>query len=494
MFRKDQGELLPEDEMDNARDEERRNNARARLVCGCVAKNPVSVYDVEDLWWSNSAGTNSVRRRPPEYEAVYDFQDKRITMPRFIDKQTAGQMIAINAEIDEMRGHGEIILKTKAPLRVANREANSLEKLQEKGEVCHENEKQEEFEASVKNKLSKYAHLAWPRGPPTTKRWIIWRELHNKKVQAAKDAAMAAYLEQRAMQQAGFQKKRIYDDQDDWNSQSSSFDEEEELQNPHYGRAEGDNRPESNPAINRHPSLTKNPMWDMMGKSRDPRKDIPTMRMDDHIIHYQYLKKERRFGIDHSLIPERDQLRWDGRPAPLPYDMNRVLETLDLGSYVDTETESQSTVDIWHRNTKKSSGQRQWNSQMQGSQVQGSGDSILQSAGSFAEYQDHLQAQEENKVPLYSRHFKITAQLGDEFGGKDLEIPFQVDFYKKDFHDEEFEDPNEEEHHKLVDEDDRKFWDEIIRPLHHHTESFLSWITCCSPKMDVRPKVLLQTQ
>merc|ERR1719253_141027 len=88
-------------------------------------KSQVSLQSVEDVWWSNCKGQAAIRRKPEQHEAVYDFADNRISMPRYLaggmEGAQAGQLVTVKPDLHHHGLAGEVTMYTSVPKRYGNR-------------------------------------------------------------------------------------------------------------------------------------------------------------------------------------------------------------------------------------------------------------------------------------------------------------------------------------------------------------------------------------
>lgn len=273
---------------------------KARHFTGRMHKNPVNVEDVEDLWWANCHGQASIRRKPMEHEAVYDFADCRISMPRELTGGArAGQILTVKAHINKDGTKGEVLVHTKAPKRACTDQPAKLDYFIERGET----QIREMFDSSLTERvvgLNKHGHLATSGVPPTTQHWLEWRDIQKKKQAAAREAAMAVEMAERALQ-ASKGKPSAAADEDDFRSQASSH----EGNSGHEGH-------------------------DVM--SAPPTARNPAGAIADGVVHDPHAGKARmgrRMALDsHQDVDENTP--WHSRPLPSREDLRRVMMRLGM--------------------------------------------------------------------------------------------------------------------------------------------------------------------
>lgn len=122
-----------------------------------------------------SGGGAVKRRQPQSHDAVFDFAEARICMPRVIPDNHAGQLVLVESDLRYGGTEGDILITTTAPRRhcmAAN--PNELDVLLDLKKVEEESKKQPD---DPTNSLSR--HNA--RAPPSVKDWEAWREIQRQK-------------------------------------------------------------------------------------------------------------------------------------------------------------------------------------------------------------------------------------------------------------------------------------------------------------------------
>lgn len=118
----------------------------------------------------------AVKRRPPQsHDAVFDFAEARICMPRHIPDNHAGQLVMVVPELRAGGTEGEILITTTMPRRHCMAAVpNELDVLLDMEKVEQESKKQpDDPTASISR------HNA--RAPPSVKDWEAWREIQRQK-------------------------------------------------------------------------------------------------------------------------------------------------------------------------------------------------------------------------------------------------------------------------------------------------------------------------
>lgn len=167
-----------------------------REVCGSSSLQKFRIqFDQLQEVWLNMPGDSAVRRVPEMHEVVYDFWDRRVSMPRYFGEKAtqavrkgraieAGQLLEVKA--DQM----ELTLLTHLPRRTAFETADRLDGI---CDVKAIDDLQSFPRAPPKGmKGLEYNHLHGFKRPPGSKAWMEWRELQaSKAMQQMKEREQA---------------------------------------------------------------------------------------------------------------------------------------------------------------------------------------------------------------------------------------------------------------------------------------------------------------
>ena len=118
-------------------------------------------------------GTAVMRRAPQDHEAVLDFGESRISVPREI-KETGGQLQKVAVDLND-DGTGNIVITTQTPRRSCNTgEPNALADVVDLNNLEERSRKQPNDDTY---QISR--HIT--RAPPSFKEWEAWREIQRQK-------------------------------------------------------------------------------------------------------------------------------------------------------------------------------------------------------------------------------------------------------------------------------------------------------------------------
>eukprot|EP00930_Biecheleria_cincta_P030212 TRINITY_DN20937_c0_g3_i1.p1 TRINITY_DN20937_c0_g3~~TRINITY_DN20937_c0_g3_i1.p1 ORF type:complete len:792 (+),score=219.88 TRINITY_DN20937_c0_g3_i1:179-2554(+) len=118
----------------------------------------------------------AVKRRPPQpHDAVFDFAEARINMPRRIPDNHAGQLVMVVPDLRAGGTEGEILISTSLPRRHCMAAVpNQLDVLLDLKKVQEESKQQPDDPTSSVSRHN-------PRAPPNVKEWEAWREIQRQK-------------------------------------------------------------------------------------------------------------------------------------------------------------------------------------------------------------------------------------------------------------------------------------------------------------------------
>ena len=130
-------------------------------------------------------GEAVMRRVPQSHEAVLDFGESRISVPREI-KETGGQLQKIAVDLND-DGTGNIIITTQTPRRSCNTgEPNALADVVDLSNLEEKSRKQPNDDT---HHISRHV----TRPPPSFKEWEAWREIQRqKRMESTEDAVRKA--------------------------------------------------------------------------------------------------------------------------------------------------------------------------------------------------------------------------------------------------------------------------------------------------------------
>merc|ERR1712125_124504 len=75
----------------------------------------------------DSQASNSIKRIPQDHEAVFDFGDNRIYLPRWLRGECAGQLVTVDAKLNSAATRGQVAFTLKAPKRFSFDAAHRIE-------------------------------------------------------------------------------------------------------------------------------------------------------------------------------------------------------------------------------------------------------------------------------------------------------------------------------------------------------------------------------
>eukprot|EP00933_Yihiella_yeosuensis_P025477 TRINITY_DN19779_c0_g1_i1.p1 TRINITY_DN19779_c0_g1~~TRINITY_DN19779_c0_g1_i1.p1 ORF type:complete len:663 (+),score=155.30 TRINITY_DN19779_c0_g1_i1:161-2149(+) len=171
---------------DGSSEEEREQDLNADADAAALQKRAV-VSVAEDLreLLKKTGGTSVNRRVPEEHEAVFDFAEARISMPRIIGDDTAGQLIAVTPKLNSDNSEGDVYLKTQVPRRTCTSGIYTSE-LSEIVDM----KKLEEASITIVDEPPEPLIRKGARAPPSVKEWEAWREIQKQKRLEAKQAEL----------------------------------------------------------------------------------------------------------------------------------------------------------------------------------------------------------------------------------------------------------------------------------------------------------------
>ncbi|CAE7607738.1 unnamed protein product [Symbiodinium sp. KB8] len=127
-------------------------------------------------------GEAVMRRAPQEHEAVLDFGESRISVPRGV-KENGGQLQKVAVDMND-DGTGNIVITTQTPRRSCNSsEPNSLADVVDLKNLEKQSKKQPNDET---HQISR----CLTRPPPSFKEWEAWREIQRQKRMESTDDAI----------------------------------------------------------------------------------------------------------------------------------------------------------------------------------------------------------------------------------------------------------------------------------------------------------------
>jgi len=144
-----------------------------------LSKSVIANRDLEELW-HQMPGDSAIRRLPEEHEAVFDFGDSRISMPRyFADSRREGERHLEAGQLLEVKErNGRVTLTTHAPRRAVVDAPSRLDA------ICdvHALDAMLNFPHANHNwsKGKAYNHLHEMKRPPDNKMWMEWRDSQAK--------------------------------------------------------------------------------------------------------------------------------------------------------------------------------------------------------------------------------------------------------------------------------------------------------------------------
>jgi hypothetical protein len=260
-------------------------------------KASVTLQNAEDVWWANCKGQAAIRRKPEDHEAVYDFADNRISMPRYLHGEKAGQLVTVKPDIHHHGGTGEVTMYTRVPKRHMTSVPDNIDKLDPKEVVILE--KGADGVHKVTHGLKKHAHLSACSLPPSTRDWMDWRDAQLAKRRAAYEAAMAA-----GAAAGKFDKPK---GDDDFHSQGGSDIDPEDL------AVMSDMLSGGSPNSARKSQGGGSPQ---VSARRNSQQEPDSARFQG--------RGGRRAGVDLISMQTADS-RWDARLAPNPDEMKSLL-------------------------------------------------------------------------------------------------------------------------------------------------------------------------
>lgn len=154
------------------------------IVGAGMLKSNIDAPCLEGLWRNNQGGM-SIRRKPMEHEAVFDFGDNRITMPKYLANEKAGQLVSCRPVLQAEGTRGYVVMKTKVPHRAGQEEAK-FEAICDLDELDRHAKKLEEERPHTA--MTAHAHLTKARPPPIAADMSAWRERQNEKRKALQEA------------------------------------------------------------------------------------------------------------------------------------------------------------------------------------------------------------------------------------------------------------------------------------------------------------------
>jgi len=125
-------------------------------------------------------GTTVMRRTPEKHEAVFDFGESRISVPRELE-DVAGQLQRIEVDLND-DGTGNIVLTTQPPRRTWMKTLpKALEEVVDVGQLQKNAKKEAKDQTHAVSR-----HVTRP--PPSVKGWEAWREIQRQKRLNMEDA------------------------------------------------------------------------------------------------------------------------------------------------------------------------------------------------------------------------------------------------------------------------------------------------------------------
>ncbi|CAE8614714.1 unnamed protein product [Polarella glacialis] len=134
--------------------------------------------DMEIYLQATKAGTVA-RRTPEAHEAVFDFNESRISMPKYLSDSRAGQLVTIAPKLHPVAGGmmGQILVKTMAPIRLCNEKSPT--------ELANIMDLKTITAASgtgvLHDRTAPITRKQTGRQAPNVKDWEAWREIQRQK-------------------------------------------------------------------------------------------------------------------------------------------------------------------------------------------------------------------------------------------------------------------------------------------------------------------------